>query len=312
MAIAKPRAIQQLVRGPNGVMQMVYVDPTTGRQVSNPTGYNVTQNNDMNLNFIDPLKDETPKPKEKEIVSPQIEQQPRVGSDHVVDPRDNQIDPRDVTNNFGYTHKPGWVSLTSALPGMLGIAGKAVNAGFNANNMTAANEARKMMGIPEFSGWESVKGVVKNNQGQVADVKIGQTPYSVGFEALSPTGATNLTPDEANKRANITNQDINLLSQDEVDAKNKKFEDSFPEASGGLLSGLRNDISSFFDHIFGGSSDKTPGGFSLPDKAPTPTPNPRGLAGGGRDGGTVGPSSIGNDQGTGGTEGASKRSGGIF
>jgi len=149
---------------------------------------------------------------------------------------------RDPSNNFGYFDKPTGMGMLSNLPGALGLAGKGINATINANNVGAVDAARGMMGIEGLSNKDVLSGIAKDRQGFVANVDItnqaGKTnPYSVSLEAMTPSGKTALTPDEARKRSFANPENIEL-------SKNQN------ESKKGLFSGIRSMASSIFSSLF--------------------------------------------------------------
>src|SRR5687768_16343649 len=205
-----PLAIRKLVRGPDGTMQTVMVDARTNQPISDPNGYNIVENgNYLDPNALAQVAPVTPTEEEKPTTAENILDDNRQGSGSdrspsgLADPRDS-VGRRGVEDNFGYVNKPGFMGLANFMPGPLGLAAKAANVGINVNNQMATNEARSMLGLDGVGAFGNVKGAIKDNHGQVADVNIGKNTYSVGFEALSPTGQTNLTPQEAARRGALT------------------------------------------------------------------------------------------------------------
>lgn len=182
---------------------------------------------------------------------------------------------RDATDNFGYVSKPNWTDYASLVPGVPGMVAKGVNAGWNLNNAQATEGARSMLGLDNKD--RSIGGFLgdarKDKDGQVAEVAINDNRYSVGFEALSPAGNTNLTPNEARSRG------LTLGGLTELPAREKEDKSFF----GSII----DSTESFLNDLFGGPEEKiTPAqdwasanregtGFAnLPDTAPTPTSRP--------------------------------------
>lgn len=268
MAIGKPTAIMQLRTGPNGEQMMVYVDPATGQEVQNPTGYAITNSN------ITPLND--PQPVEKSTTAKQL--YPRVIPVSGNGERDTRAshgisDPRNPSNNFGYVNKPDWASLVSIAPGPLGIAGKIGNAVVNANNVSAVNTARDMMNVPEQTFGEKAKGIAKDNKGFVGDYNINNETYGVGFEAMTPDGRTALTPNEARLRSNATG--ITQANKQQSAVNKAEFDRQNPQHHHGFISSIKDHLSQMLDGVFGNDQ----GGF--PD-APTADRGPEGLGTGNR------------------------------
>lgn len=112
-----------------------------------------------------------------------------------------------AADNYGYIDKPGWMGPAAAVaPGMVGAGLKVANAAINTNNVAAVNQGRQAIGLEPTGFVDTVKGVMKDNQGQVGDIALGGEEYSVGFEAMSPAGNTNLTPQEARMRQELVGQ----------------------------------------------------------------------------------------------------------
>lgn len=275
-----PLAIRKLVRGEDGLMHTVLVDARTGQQLDNLNGYNIVENgNYLNPNTLKPISPVDEHPDQEPASTAQLIIQDRVmdrGGNDVSDRGgyagdSNDITSRNPSNNFGYIDKPGWMGLTGALPGMMGLAGKAANAAVNANNVGSVNAARSMMGIPGLSGWETAKGIAKDRQGQVADVNIGKNTYSVGLEALSPTGQTNLTPNEARTRGLLAGQ-IDVATPAQSKANTAAFKtDTGINKTGGLISTFASQAKSFIDSIFDNPVTET-----FPEApAPATQANPR-------------------------------------
>ena len=222
-----------MVPGPDGVMQVVYIDPQTGMQVDG-SGYTDGYTQSLNQLGLNPLQTdvkEKPKGTAQSIIHNEIDQHADKTPDF------SQGEKRGVLDNFGYINKPGWTGYTSLLPGPLGMVAKAGNTMINASNVAATNKARGMMGLDDLDTIDSVKGMVKDRQGQVADVKIGDENYSVGFEAMTPDNRTNLTPTEAVTRANL--------------AGGMKEEPNPAEEHTGIFSSIFDHATSFLDSLFG-------------------------------------------------------------
>lgn len=200
-----PYVIPRLVRGEDGMMHTVYINPENGEVVTDLKGYSILSAAD---NYPQSLgtpgsgtsteEDEKDTPNNP-LVKPKKEPHESDTSRNTTSTKKSTI-----ADNFGYRSKPGLVSLAGALPGAAGLAGKAVNAAWNANNSSAVAKGRDVLGLDPLSTKENIKSVVRDNKGHVADVKVNNTgkQYSVGYEALSPAGRTNLTVTEANNRRN--------------------------------------------------------------------------------------------------------------
>ena len=117
----------------------------------------------------------------------------------------------------------------------------------NANNVGAIDAARGMMGIGGLSTKDVLSGIAKDKQGFVANVDItnqaGKTnPYSVSLEAMTPSGKTALTPDEARKRSAANPANIALSAKQD-------------ESKKGIFSGVKSMAKNIFDSIFGDDED---------------------------------------------------------
>ena len=159
-----------------------------------------------------------------------------------------QFDP----NSTGYIDKPGWVSATSMLPGAAGMAGRALNAGINLGNHVAVNDARVQSGLQPRDGvMDTVRGVMRDNQGQVGDVNINGEDYSIGIGekihgggGLTPQGNTSLTPEEAHRRGS-------MFGLNEIDPR-QIYSGSIPGTEpqsrdiAGILSGAFSGLRDFF------------------------------------------------------------------
>jgi hypothetical protein len=213
---------RQLQTNPNG-SNLSYTDPISGKQYSS-----LPNSQPLPITPSPAPLAQNPEDKPAEQVKQNLFRGDK-GNGFVGHP-----DPRDATNNFGYINKPGWMGLTSAVPGMLGLAGKAVNAGINANNMEAVDTARNMLGLEDKGG---LKDVLSDNQGYVGDVGINNHQYGVSLEAMTPDDRTALTPTEANTRSNLLG---GLQEKQPVHDEHT-----------GLLSSIFDDASNFFDNLFG-------------------------------------------------------------
>ena len=226
--------IQKMVPGPDGKMQIVYIDPFSGMQVNPPAGFatdNYTSTlNDLGLNPIAPVSDKKPEDTASKVIE-------KVHGERDPDSQSRTNgNQKGIIDNYGYIDRPGWTKATSFLPGPLGMASKMGNAMVDANNLGATNKARNVLGLDDLDARDSIKSFVKDPQGQVADVKIGDQNYSVGFEAMTPDNRTNLTPQEALTRSNM----MGGLKEEPNPAKKDT----------GLFSGIFDEATSFFDSIF--------------------------------------------------------------
>lgn len=249
--INKPVTFKKMVRAADGTLQVQTIDPSTGQVVNNPADYNTSTSQIMGLDDLglSPTKEDQT---DKQDLTTETEEEYKYqgpgqntgASDTGGFTNSGSGMARSESNNYGYIDKPGWVGATSALPSGFGLMGKALNAAINANNASAVNAARDTIDVDPLSTKDFAKGVMKDRQGFVGNVDITNAlgdvnSYSVGLEAMTPSGKTTLTPDEARKRA-AANPDNIKLSEDQDE--NKK-------------SGFGSKIRDFLDNLF--SDDET-------------------------------------------------------
>lgn len=238
------KALPRLARGADGRTKTIYIDHQTG-EIIDPKKLK-----DYDIVTADAGEYWDPNSAEKDatdatetpsglnpLASPSPLAKKYVKDGRSIDEMDTPKGTRSTkaVDNYGYINKPKGLGLASALPGPAGMIGKGVNLAINANNTSAVNKARQAVGLEPLSGLDKAKSVLKDKQGQVADVKINDQDYSVGFEAMSPQGRTNLTPDEARKRG------LTLGGVQEIEARGK-----IEGKSDGLLSKATDLIESIF------------------------------------------------------------------
>lgn len=274
-----PLAIRKLVRGLDGTMQTIMVDARTNQPIADPSGYNIVENG----NYLDPtalqqVAPTTPKEEDPSVSQEIIQDRAEGGDRGLADPRDTTAGNfnRDITNNYGYVNKPGFMSFANFMPGPLGLAAKAANVGLNVNNTMATNEARSMLGL-DNTAWGTAKGAFRDKHGQVADVNIGKNTYSVGFEALSPTGQTNLTPNEARARSLTTGLGLKEATTEEAKANLAKMEREVhgSKKNTGLVSKTYGFAKDLIGSIFGTPAAAAQNQFPSASKS-----GPRGFGGG--------------------------------
>lgn len=199
--MAKKKALQKLKRGPDGRQKLVYVDAETGSTISDKEIENYEIVSADGGGYWSGLG--------KSAATPTETEQESVASEPNYKYSDRDKDytasksiggSRKAADNYGYKKQPKLLKAAKLVPGVIGKAAAAAGVALNANNIAAVNEARRVIGLPSLSKGEMLKSVVKDQKGQVADVRINKNDYSVGFEALSPKGNTNLTPEEARRR----------------------------------------------------------------------------------------------------------------
>ena len=254
-------AHRMLQRQPDGSLKSVLIDDNTGQPVSNPAGYNVTDGffSDLSSLGLNPTNGVGATPSTganmqqtaaQKVINPNTGN----GQDHESSDRaGTRAATRDASNNYGFMDKPTAISVAGMLPGAIGLAGKAVNAGINANNLAATNAARTELGLPDTTGMAAAKSVVSDNKGQVANIAIGPQNYSVGLTAMSPTGMTNMTPDEARMHALLNQQQVQELSPAQAAAQQASFNTETGTTSGpfsGPLKGVLNPVANFVDSNF--------------------------------------------------------------
>lgn len=267
-----PFAVPRIVRGPDGLMHTVYYDPQTNQPVSNLKGYTLLTDSGQYYK----VTDEDDADDDGDVDTTEVQQAGIASTDR--DGRTGHTTARDAdsnsgkgtpntnaADNYGYQSKPGWVGPASAVVGMvnpaLGMAAKVGSAAWNANNASAVSTARNMLGLPDRTGVkgfaDSVKGVMKDNKGQISNsAKINGQNYSIGFEAMSPAGKTNLTPTEANQRANLLGGITEEAETEMTNAGKSRVEKATGISKGWATRAL--------DSVFG----------VTPDKAPAPTQSP--------------------------------------
>lgn len=196
------KAIQTLRRGDDGRMKLVYLDLETQQPIEYKDigGYEIVTaegGSYWNPNFTSPPKQEEVETTPKTKRLPYSSERNGTQGVHSGDKGKGNTNPID---NFGYFDKPKWMKAAAMIPGKIGAAAKLANVAVNANNTGAVNRAREMIELPPLKGKDALKSAIKDQQGQVANVYINNEDYQVGFEALSPSGNTNLTPNEARQR----------------------------------------------------------------------------------------------------------------
>jgi len=253
-----PYAIRKVIIGPNGQPMTVIVDARTGQQLSSMNGFTLMENNYVNPNSLQTNPAEQPKETtaqdtiQQGIKPPEQQKFPTRGEQPTGIINGDNF-PRSETNNYGYIDKPGIVRAASFAPGALGLAGKAINLGINTNNAVATNAARDAMDVPQNTGFGFAKDVVKDNKGQVGSYNINNRTYAVGTEAISPTGVTNLTPNEARVRGKTLPGGIVPATPEQIKEQNTKAKATKRD---GPIQAMLADAKSFFSSLFDNSNDK--------------------------------------------------------
>jgi Peptidase M15 len=171
-----------------------YIDATTNTPIDNPSGYEVME-----------WPKEIPFPSNEQIqttgIVPYLEDIARESSRDYDYKANEKMAPRDASNNYGYQNKSFLMEASQMLPGAPGMAMKAINVLQNIDNKAAINSARNMLGLEDSP---RMSNVLKDTKGSIANAKIGNEEYSIGFEALDNKGRTTLTPEEARRRGMMT------------------------------------------------------------------------------------------------------------
>lgn len=207
-----PLAIPKLIRGEDGLMHTVYVDAYTGQQLSSLEGYSVLSGagnysaapQGTGLGLPDWLSGLGSGGGGGSYGGPPARGFFNDDNDDEEGPMPSKSSLEAGGKNWKpgeYINKPDWIKYAAMLPGVGGKIAKVASTAANVNNVKAVNDSRKALGIDPLSTKDKIKGTLRDQKGQVADVKINNQKYSVGFEAMSPEGRTNLTPEEARKRS---------------------------------------------------------------------------------------------------------------
>lgn len=249
-----PLARRKVVRGPDGTPSVVFIDNNTGQELPSLSGYTVVEGSnymDLDTLGLNPTATEPPKETEAQKIVKKVSS--RGDDEPDIAGQGGTGVARNPSNNFGYINKPAWSSAPNALPGPLGLASRAANAAVNYNNATAIDSARGMMGVPELGFGGTAKQTFKDQKGQVADVQLNNNTYSVGLEAMTPDGRTNLTPDEARKRG-LALGGITLSTDEQSKANRAKYYDEQGKPAG-IFGRISSSIGSFIDNMFGSSKE---------------------------------------------------------
>lgn len=276
-----PVAVAQLSRGSDGKLKTNYVDAQTGKPVNDLNGYTVFDGE----NYYDPSKVVAPDKDgkidpDKATQAIQSIKAQGTGSTRT-DALGTTPGPKaTASNNFGYKEKPGFLgpaalAASAVNPGVgaaVGMLGKA----YNVSNMEAVNDARVGLGLSPTSLGQRAKQAMSDNKGQIANVNIGDNKYSVGFGALSPTGKTNLTYNEAKTRAAILGKQITETPKDEVTTAPKVEKQGLVSKITGMQKGW---LTKALNDLTGIGKITPETAASLPDQVKAiPTPRPEEMA----------------------------------
>lgn len=213
---------KQVIRGPDGSINVQYMDDDTGKQVLGylPEGY-ATDGSSSGGYAPENYYGETASKKEPVV----LEELPAGGGEMRIpqggynnetfgEPTD-----RSSANNYGYEPNSIVGSVMGLAPGPIGLTGRALKTVENINNAKAAQAAAKTIGVKDIVGPSTLGGAVRGvNKGHVADVTIDGKTYSVGLEATDAQGRTTLNPEEARMRGLLSKTGIKKATEEEVEA----------------------------------------------------------------------------------------------
>lgn len=257
-------AIRKLMRGEDGLMKIVYVDAATGEQLQSLEGYIVYSENEAEkagIGVTDATgevpesgidnKSETTAQKLKREVTDQESDGPHVGGEG----SGRGFLDRSSGNNYGYIDTPNWLQAVGFLP-VVGPVAKMADRVIGVNNTAANNAARDEIGLDNLGPLRSLGNIFGGrDESTIANVNIGENPYSVGFEALNKKGQTTLTPGEAVRRSGIAGNKLTEMTPKQSRAWEKEFEEEFPGQSRGLFGNIVDSIRGMFDPNRNGITD---------------------------------------------------------
>lgn len=250
MEQTKRYAIRKLIRHADGTVGSVLVDLETGQQVADPAGYNVIQNQDLNgykpPEQEDLLSDEI----KKKVIKPYLNDGDNY-STQTVDIRDQ--------GRMGYTEKPGFMSFTNFLPGILGTGSQIVSKVIDVKNQLATDQERAGLGLEK----EGFMGVVKSimpfgsPDNIIAEIQNNGVVTPVTFGGgLTKDGRTGYTPQEALKRSQAIGQPITEALPLQVQQAKENFRQEFPDAPKSGVSEMFSKAKDFLGSLFGRESTK--------------------------------------------------------
>lgn len=240
--------IRKLERGEDGTMRIVYVDAKSGEVVTNLNGYQVISQGQAERARLTDATEEN-KGERRQSAARSVTQPQSSGDDSTLAGRVGAggglglggIFDRSAGNNYGYIDLPNWLGLASMVPGPIGTVAKLGGAAGRINNTMASNAAREGMGLGNLGLGRTIGNVLGMRDDSVAaNINVGDTPYSVGFEALNKKGQTTLTPNEARMRGLVTGRGIAEMKGKEAREWQKEFAEEFPGQRKGLLSGVKS------------------------------------------------------------------------
>jgi hypothetical protein len=266
--------IQQVIRQPDGTLATVSFDTLTGKQTEAAAPTTNSFASSLEALGLSPTQ-EAPTPAKQTVAESEIKKPKEelasngrgergatgystsAGPSAAAGPSkgfgDNTssgISWRTASNNYGYTNKPTALGFAGMLPGVAGLAGKAINMGINASNTAATNKARESLGLGKKGFGANVGSTISDKKGHVADVQIGTGQFSVGLEAQDQYGRTTLTPTEAQNRARALKSDIVEATPAQSKSRRASFAKENPGASG-FFGRVKEGVTSIFSGIFG-------------------------------------------------------------
>lgn len=193
---------------PDGTQVDTYVDIDTGQPIADPTNYFVYDYATLiAMGIIEqkPSSSGTPIETVNKEAYVQLENRNSMWAQMI----ENQYDlkssnvPRSPEDNYGYKSQPKALGFAKFLPGLIGTVGKGVALVGNVNNTAATSSARETLNLKPQSGFSTIKSLVSDQRGKVADVQYKGSTIPVGLDVLDKSGRTQMTPDEARRRQAI-------------------------------------------------------------------------------------------------------------
>ena len=212
--------IRRLVRGPDGRMIVRYFDPETGMYVSDPTGYEILDQNPQNslANAGVPVVEA-----DEDTVAEEIIEDTGSSSSSSSSDRDRPITSaaprieRNAANNYGFVEPNKLATMGGTLLGGP-LVGGLMRFGQSFNNAEAVDAAREDLGMEGLGFFDKLKAgfTGKYNTGEIGEGEINDYNYTVGFggrvlEDDDGVQTTTLTPAEYIRRKDSQNIDISKL-----------------------------------------------------------------------------------------------------
>tara|TARA_B100000035_G_scaffold68160_1_gene55704 strand:- start:11754 stop:14816 length:3063 start_codon:yes stop_codon:yes gene_type:complete len=211
--------IRRLVRGPDGRMVVRYFDPETGMYVSDPTGYEVLDQNPQNAlaNAGVPVVEADEDTVAEEIIEDTgSSSSSSSDNDRPITSAAPRIE-RNQFNNYGFEDPNKLATMGGTLIGGP-LVGGLMKFGQGFNNAEAVDAAREDLGMEGLGFFDKLKGgfTGKYNTGEIGEGEINDYNYTVGFggrvlEDDDGVQTTTLTPAEYMRRKDSQNIDISKL-----------------------------------------------------------------------------------------------------